>query len=108
MSYRPISEASYYVLLALHEPRNGAEIVKRVEELTEGRLIIPPGTLYPLLSRMEAAGQIELVADGYRKTYALTREGRQLLFYEYKHIADMAMQGAPVIFLMREREEDLL
>jgi DNA-binding PadR family transcriptional regulator len=47
------------VLVALaHEPRHGYAIAREVEELTDGRISMGPGTLYGSLQRMSERGLI--------------------------------------------------
>ena len=58
----------------------GYEITQRVKELSEGRLALTEGALYPTLHKLEAEGflKTEIVTMGkrVRKYYALTTEGR--------------------------------
>jgi len=66
-------------LLAL-EPRHGYELIKAVEELTEGSYSPSPGTVYPTLSLLEDEGAIAQVAsDETRKAYEATEAGRKEL-----------------------------
>ena len=56
----PLSAATFHVLVAIADgPRHGYAIAQDVEELTEGRIVMGPGTLYGSLQRMCAAGLIE-------------------------------------------------
>lgn len=58
----------------------GYEITQRVKELSEGRLALTEGALYPTLHKLEAEGflETEIVTMGkrVRKYYTLTAEGR--------------------------------
>ena len=60
----------------------GYEITQRVKELSEGRILLTEGALYPTLHRLEAEGQLktEVVTIGkrVRKYYTLTTEGKAL------------------------------
>jgi PadR family transcriptional regulator PadR len=69
------------VLAALWSGRlYGLELIRRLEK--DARLVVPEGTLYPLLSRLHADGQlgaewVEADAGHPRKYYKLTPEGRR-------------------------------
>jgi len=60
----------------------GYEITQRVKELSEGRILLTEGALYPALHRLEAEGRLktETIAIGkrVRKYYALTADGKSL------------------------------
>ncbi len=67
------------VLLKLvsDEPRHGYELIKAIEELTEGSYSPSPGTIYPTLSLLEDEGAIAPAAgDETRKAYAATEAGQ--------------------------------
>jgi DNA-binding PadR family transcriptional regulator len=56
----PLSQTAFHVLVVLaNGPRHGYGVAQEVEELTEGRLVMGPGTLYGSLQRMLASGLIE-------------------------------------------------
>lgn len=84
----PLSPTVFHVLVAMAEgPRHGYAIARDVEELTDGRIVMGPGTLYGSLQRMTAAGLIEeagnpgdgsLHADR-RRYYRMTRLGAAVL-----------------------------
>ena len=49
----PLSPTSFHVLVSLaHGPRHGYGVAQEVEELTDGRIVMGPGTLYGTLQRM--------------------------------------------------------
>ena len=65
-----LTEPMYYILLTLTKERYGYEIMQTIEEFTEGRVVVGPGTLYNLLSRFQEEGLIRQVSDdGRRKTH---------------------------------------
>ena len=41
----PLTEAFYYILLALRKPNHGYGVIQEIEELTGGRVVLGPGTL---------------------------------------------------------------
>lgn len=91
----PMTESMYYVLLALAHPAHGYALMQQIKQISRGRVLIGPGTLYGLLSRMQADGWIRLEeTDGRRKTYSITDEGEQALQYEYERIRCLLRDGA--------------
>ena len=83
----PMTEAMYYILLALLRPGHGYGMMQRIRELSGGRLVMGPGTLYGVLSRMNREGLIVLTGeDGRRKNYAITEAGKNALLLEYRRL----------------------
>jgi len=75
-------------MLLLHllaeEPTWGYELTRRLEERSDGRFRIKEGTLYPVLYRLQDAGQVETEWSQPkrgvpRKYYRLTTTGRSRL-----------------------------
>ena len=67
------------VLLKLiaDEPRHGYDLIRAIEELTGGDYAPSPGTIYPTLTMLTDMGLIEeQAADGSRKAFAVTKEGK--------------------------------
>jgi PadR family transcriptional regulator, regulatory protein PadR len=69
--------------LALGE-LHGLGVSRRIEQITRGTFLVKPGSLFPALHRMEAAGWLRSswgVSDNNRKAryYALTAAGRRQL-----------------------------
>ncbi len=90
----PMTEAMYYILLALLTPSHGYGMMQRIRELSGGRLNMGPGTLYGVLTRMKKDGLIELCAeDVRRKTYAITDSGRSALRGEYTRLKQLVSDG---------------
>ena len=91
---QPMTEAMYYILLALLRPGHGYGMIRRIRELSGGRLEMGPGTLYGVLTRMRKEGLILLESqDERRKTYAITDAGRQALRDEYRRLEQMVRDG---------------
>ena len=90
----PMTEAMYYILLALLKPGHGYGMMQRIRELSGGRLEMGPGTLYGVLSRMNREDWILLTCEeGRRKTYAITEAGKTALLAEYGRIKRLAEDG---------------
>jgi DNA-binding PadR family transcriptional regulator len=93
----PMTEAMYYVLLALLNPAHGYKLMREIEEVSCGRLIMGPGTLYGVLTRMQHDGLIRLTEDdGRRKVYRITTDGKEALNREYRRLQAMLRDGRPV------------
>ncbi|MDO9416957.1 PadR family transcriptional regulator [Pararhizobium sp.] len=81
------------LVLALTEtdPRHGYEIIKHLEDVTGGFYVPSPGVIYPTLTYLEEAGYIIAEADGNKKRYAITPEGRAHLD-ENRRLADAILE----------------
>lgn len=91
---QPMTEAMFYILLALLHPGHGYGMMQRIRELSGGRLEMGPGTLYGVLTRMKKEGLIVLAGEEERrKTYAITDAGRQALRQEYQRLQLMVRDG---------------
>lgn len=90
----PMTEAMYYVLLALMHPNHGYQLMNEIEEVSKGRVKMGPGTLYGVLNRLQKDGLIIVVNDdGRRKTYSITEEGISALKIEYDRLTGMVDDG---------------
>ncbi|WP_208560452.1 PadR family transcriptional regulator [Marinilactibacillus kalidii] len=86
----PMTEAMYYILLALLKPSHGYQLMNAVNEVSDGRVEMGPGTLYGVLSRMEKTALIMLIEkEGTKKTYRLTALGKQALKEEFDRLNAM-------------------
>lgn len=78
--FLPLSEATYFIMLALLTPKHGYSVMQMVEEVSQGSVVIGPGTLYGAFSNLEKEKLIEMVREeGRRKVYQLTPKGREVL-----------------------------
>lgn len=85
--YVPMTETGFYILLCLRDASHGYGIVQKVKELTEGELILSPGTMYGSLSKMEKDGLIQFIREEEkRKIYQITGLGKEVLDLELKRI----------------------
>ena len=92
----PLSEASFYVLLALREPRHGYAVMQQVETMSGGAVRIGPGTLYGAFTTLEKQGLIELVQEAdRRKVFQLSTAGAAVVAAQVERLALMlqAAQG---------------
>src|SRR5215470_14985692 len=65
--------------LIAEQPRHGYEIIKVLEEKTSGWYSPSPGIVYPTLTYLEEAGYVTAQAEGAKKLYTITDEGRAYL-----------------------------
>ena len=93
-----LSEPVLLVLLSLAEqPRHGYSILKDVEAMSGGRVLLSTGTLYGALQRLLDHGWIERVEENDAprdlRTYRLTSRGRRNLQMEIdrmRHLTKLA------------------
>jgi DNA-binding PadR family transcriptional regulator len=100
-SFSPLTEATYYILVAFTKPLHGYGVIKKVEEMTSGRLILAAGTLYGVVNTLLKHKLIELVSFDIdakkKKEYVITDLGKDLLFYEINRLNEMVKNGEEVI-----------
>jgi DNA-binding PadR family transcriptional regulator len=102
LKHLPLTEPTYYILLALMEPLHGYAVMQKVEQLSEGAVSVGPGTLYGAFSTLEKDGLIVKVAEvERRKSYALTALGRQVLLAQIARLQVMAKRGGEVAGRLR-------
>lgn len=90
----PMTEAMYYVLLALVHPNHGYQLMSQIEEVSKGRVQMGPGTMYGVLTRLLKDELIVVINDdGRRKTYKITKDGISALKYEYNRLISMVNDG---------------
>ncbi|WP_198650906.1 MULTISPECIES: PadR family transcriptional regulator [Devosia] len=62
-----------------HQPRHGYDLIKAVEERSNGVYSPSPGIVYPALTYLEEAGFVTSAVDGNKKLYTITQEGKSHL-----------------------------
>src|SRR5436305_11917096 len=62
--------------LIAEQPRHGYEIIKVLEDKTEGWYSPSPGIVYPTLTFLEEAGYVTAQTEGAKKLYTIADEGR--------------------------------
>ena len=89
----PLTEAVYYILLALRKPNHGYGITQEVQELTGGRVILGAGTLYGAIQTLQKKGWIDIYSvdmeSRKKKEYVLTEQGRQVFLAEKARLAEL-------------------
>jgi DNA-binding PadR family transcriptional regulator len=76
--------------LIAEQPRHGYELIKLIEDKTRGAYSPSPGVVYPTLTFLEEACYVTAEAEGAKKRYTITEEGRAYL-EENRDIADMVL-----------------
>lgn len=95
--YLPLTESTYYTLVALLEPLHGYGIMQKVEVLSEETVKIGPGTLYGALQTLEREALIVKVGEEERrKIYAITKKGRRVLKSQVNRLAIMVRSASTV------------
>lgn len=94
--YLPLSEATFYVMLALsQQPLHGYAIMQQAESLSVGSVTLGPGTLYGIFGTLEKQALIVKVAEEERrKIYALTELGRAVLAEQVRRLEIMVGSAA--------------
>ncbi len=85
--YIPMTETGFYILFCLQNEQHGYSITQKVKEMTDGEVVISPGTMYGSLSKMEKDGLISFVREEEkRKLYKITTLGQEILEIEISRI----------------------
>ena len=100
-----LTEATYYILLALCTPRHGYAVMQYVAELSRGRVALGAGTLYGALGLLLEKQWIEamseqgesLRAGRQKKEYILTVLGREALRAEIERLSELLVTGKTVL-----------
>lgn len=65
--------------LLAEKPRHGYEIIRELEERSHGFYTPSPGMVYPALTYLEEIGHATVEADGAKKLYHITEDGKTYL-----------------------------
>ena len=89
----PLTDTTYYILLALLEPAHGYSIMQTVEEMSDGDVRIAAGTMYGAIENLLKLQWIAALpsTDKRRKVYQLTAAGREILTLETERIRKLAL-----------------
>jgi DNA-binding PadR family transcriptional regulator len=94
-AWLPLTPAMFHILLALADKeRHGYEIMREVDERSEGKMRVGPGTLYGSIKRMLNDGLIEELDerpdpeldDERRRYYRLSDFGRRVAIAEAERL----------------------
>lgn len=65
--------------LIAEEPRHGYDIIKALEAKFQGAYTPSPGAIYPMLQMLEEADLVVSEADGNKRLFSITEEGKAYL-----------------------------
>jgi len=91
-----LTEAVFYILLALYTPMHGYRIMQTVRELSSGRVDLGAGTLYGALNTLLEKKWIQPVAgeqDSRKKEYEITGMGKSIVNAEIKRLQELLETG---------------
>lgn len=93
----PLTEAIYYILLAVRKPNYGYGIIQDVQNMTNDRLVLGPGTLYGAINILLDKGWIELHSEEKesrkKKNYRITEEGLAAFRDEVTRLKELVENG---------------
>ena len=79
-------------LLKEEGPLHGYAITRKVEQLTEGKIKLTYGALYPILHKLESDGVLVTSSENYnnriRIYYALTEKGQSVVIEKIKELSE--------------------
>ena len=89
----PLTEAIFYILLAVRTPNHGYGIIQDVMEMTDKRVTLGPGTLYGAINSMLTKGWIKLYSEDKesrkKKEYLITNTGKEIFQNEIKRLNEL-------------------
>ena len=95
--YQPLTEALFYILLAVRKPVHGYGIIQEVEEMTGGRVSLGPGTLYGAIDTLLERGWIVLysaeLGSRKKKEYVITPAGQEAFAAEMARLRELVRNG---------------
>lgn len=101
----PLTEAVFYILLAVRKPNHGYGIIQEVEQLTGGRVVLGAGTLYGAIQSLQNKQWIRIYSaetdSRKKKEYIITPLGRDVFEAERCRLKEL-LDNAD---LMEERRE---
>lgn len=85
--YKTLTEQMFYILICLKKECCGIDIMEMVADMTDGRVVLGPGTLYTLLGDFVKQGFIrETAVEGRKRSYVITDNGLEVLREEYERL----------------------
>ena len=96
-----LTESMYYILISLIKPNHGYGIMQQVEEMTNGRVVLGPGTLYGALNALLEKRWIEIFSQDdesrKKKEYLLTDSGKEVINNEMMRLEELLINGKKVM-----------
>ena len=89
----PLTEAVFYILLALRKPNHGYGIIQEVQELTNSRLTLGAGTLYGAIQTLQKKDWIQIYSvdteSRKKKEYIITDRGKEVFREEQRRLKEL-------------------
>lgn len=89
----PLTEAVYYILLAVRRPNHGYGIIQEVGRLTNGRLALGAGTLYGAIQTLQKKKWIDIYSidteSRKKKEYVITDLGKAVFEAERMRLEEL-------------------
>ena len=89
----PLTEAVYYILLAVRNPNHGYGIIQEVQDMTDGRVTLGPGTLYGAINSLLDKEWIKLHSEEKesrkKKSYIITSNGIEAFNSEVERLKEL-------------------
>lgn len=89
----PLTEAVYYILLAVRKPNHGYGIIQEVEQLTKGRVSLGAGTLYGAIQTLQKKKWIRIYSvdteSRKKKEYLITESGKAVFEAERLRLKEL-------------------
>jgi DNA-binding PadR family transcriptional regulator len=89
---RPFQKGNLkYIILDLikDKPRYGYEIIRALEERSQGMYAPSAGAVYPTLQMLEEMGYVSATQSEGKRVYTITDEGRRFLVEQGKHTEEV-------------------
>lgn len=99
-----LTEAVYYILLSLYEPLHGYGIMQNVEELSDKRVKLAPGTLYGALNTLLEKNWIDSLPgekNKRKKEYLITTLGKTIVDNEIIRLKELVKNGTKITKIKR-------
>ena len=105
----PLTEAVYYILLAVRKPNHGYGIIQEVEQLTNGRVVLGAGTLYGAIQTLQKKNWIQIYSvdkeSRKKKEYLITELGKRVFDAERLRMEEL-LKNAKLMDKMGESLSD--
>lgn len=96
----PLTEALFYILLAVRKPNHGYGIIQDVSKMTNERVTLGPGTLYGAINSMLKKGWISLYSidkqSRKKKEYLITDKGKNIFENEVKRLNELIINAKSI------------
>ncbi|MCM1105037.1 MAG: PadR family transcriptional regulator [Clostridium sp.] len=94
----PLTEALFYILLAVRKPNHGYGIIQEVSALTNGRVLLGAGTLYGAIQALVKKQWIKIYREDMdsrkKKQYLITDAGMEVFLAEKARLEELLKNAA--------------